>query len=86
MNMSSYIEMSPAPKEFTSSFYDSSSRAWLANKKRNDQSYKYKCGVEDCPVLTKSSANCKKHAGQGILLIHKGPITRATTKKMSEIQ
>jgi hypothetical protein len=78
--------ISPEAMEFTSSFFDSSSRAWLANKKRNDQSYKYKCGVEDCPVLTKASANCKKHAGQGILLIHKGPMTRATTKKMSEIQ
>ena len=54
--------------EFTSSDFDSSSRAWLANKKRVGHTYKYKCAVEDCKILVKTNLNCTKHQGQGITL------------------
>ena len=54
--------------DFTSSDFDSSSRAWLANKKRNGYTYKYKCAVEDCKILVKTSINCTKHKGKGIVL------------------
>ena len=66
--------------EFTPAFFDSSSRAWLANKKRTGAVYKYKCAVETCGRMCKNSLNCKEHVGDGIVIIHKGPMTRSMAK------
>ena len=64
--------------EFTPEWFDLSSRAWLANKKRAGASYKYKCAVEKCKNRpTKTSINCKHHEGQGIRL--HGVATRSMT-------
>lgn len=55
--------------EFTPEWFDLSSRAWLANKKRSGYSYTYKCAVEECKNKVKENAlNCKHHEGQGIVL------------------
>jgi hypothetical protein len=54
--------------EFTPEWFDLSSRAWLANKKRSGYSYTYKCGLENCKNKVKNTLNCKHHEGQGIVL------------------
>jgi hypothetical protein len=58
--------------EFSPEWFDSCSRAWLANKKRDGHSYIYKCGVETCRNRVKGvssySGNCSAHAGAGICL------------------
>lgn len=54
--------------EFTPEWFDLSSRAWLANKKRSGYSYTYKCGLENCKNKVKNTINCKHHEGQGIVL------------------
>ena len=58
--------------EFSPEWFDSCSRAWLANKKRDGHSYIYKCGVETCRNRVKGvssdSRNCSAHAGAGICL------------------
>ncbi len=64
--------------EFTPEFFNLSSRAWLANKKRVGASYVYKCAVENCKSRVKrESLNCKHHEGQGIRL--HGVSTRSMT-------
>lgn len=54
--------------EFTSDAFDSSSRAWLANKKRVGASYVYKCAVETCKMRIPFVGNCRWHSGRGIVL------------------
>jgi hypothetical protein len=56
--------------EFTPSYFDSSSRAWRANKKRvGEGSFQYKCGIEKCKNLVKGDVmNCRFHLGRGIVL------------------
>ena len=54
--------------EFSPEWFDSCSRAWLANKKRDGHSYMYKCGVESCRNRVKGGVNCSAHAGAGICL------------------
>jgi hypothetical protein len=56
--------------EFTSEYFDSSSRAWRANKKRvGEGSFLYKCGVETCKLRVRGEAdNCRYHLGRGIVL------------------
>ena len=58
--------------EFTSQWFDESTRAWLANKKRNGHQYKYVCGVEKCVKgCLPNSLNCVQHQGCGIILPYK---------------
>ena len=69
-------------KEFSPEWFDSCSRAWLANKKRDGHSYKYKCGVEDCGNRVKGTGstgcgNCSAHAGAGIVLVTPRMVTRS---------
>ena len=64
------------PMEFTSEWFDHSTRAWLANKKRNGHSYKYVCGVETCKIATRNM-NCVNHSGRGIELTPKPLSTQA---------
>jgi hypothetical protein len=75
--------------EFTPEWFDLSSRAWLANKKRSGYSYTYKCGLEDCKNNVKGcSLNCKHHEGQGIVLrsIVKAPRSSGVaTRSMTRI-
>ncbi len=54
--------------EFSPEWFDSSSRAWLANKKRmSEGSYTYVCGVETCKTRVKGDdINCRTHKGRGI--------------------
>jgi hypothetical protein len=64
--------------EFTPEFFDLSSRAWMANKKRKGASYSYKCALEECTNRVKKEClNCKHHEGQGIRL--HGVSTRSMT-------
>lgn len=63
-------------EEFTPEFFDLSSRAWMANKKRVGYSYTYTCAVEKCKNRVKGGClNCEHHKGQGIALC--GPNTRS---------
>ncbi len=68
--------------EFSPEWFDSCSRAWLANKKRDGYSYIYKCGVETCRNRVKGvssdSRNCSAHAGAGICL---GAASTATAER-----
>ena len=64
--------------EFDSAFFDSSSRAWRANKKQiGEGSFQYKCGVETCKTRVKGDdINCRVHKGRGIDLNKKPPATQ----------
>jgi hypothetical protein len=69
-------------KEFSAAWFDSCSRAWLANKKRDGHSYKYKCGVENCGKRPASaSQNCSAHAGLGVVLITQRMTTRSMARR-----
>lgn len=61
--------------EFTSEFFDSCSRAWLANKKRSGEgSYRYVCGVETCSNRVRGDeVNCRFHKGRGLELNRPAP-------------
>ena len=73
-------------KEFSAEWFDSCSRAWLANKKRDGYSYIYKCGVEDCKKGVKGGCgNCSAHAGAGVVLVQQRMITRSMVRKSNPI-
>jgi hypothetical protein len=70
-------------KEFSPAWFDSCSRAWLANKKRVGHSYKYKCGVDDCGKRPTSGwGNCSAHAGAGVVLVTSRMVTRSMTSRL----
>jgi len=67
--------------EFTPEWFDSSSRAWLANKKRKGQTYIYVCGVETCKRgVGRSALNCSLHSG-GIILSSELPKKQEIVKQ-----
>lgn len=67
--------------EFTPEWFDSSSRAWLANKKRKGQSYTYVCGVETCKRGVVNSLNCSLHSGCGIIISSEPPKKQGSAKQ-----
>ena len=59
--------MNPGNSEFTSDFFDESSKAWLQNKVRYGASYRYRCwyihsNKKQCAKPALFSDYCKQHS------------------------
>lgn len=58
--------MEPGNSEFTSEFFDESSKAWLENKIRKGCTYAYKCSyihsnTRKCEKAADNNELCKRH-------------------------